>query len=1166
MPRRAYNADLHAVIDSQDNSEGISAVRRGDDDGFIDFDFVPPSGGRFLVTAMVSDVSDYPSSHNYFLVVGDTTPPEFANPLARAGESLQPGLSIRGLLDHLSRFFYGDDSGSLPSDVGDSEATDDDEDNVFEEDPSFFEFDDDDSPSRHFKPEALSESTLSLEDRNKIRGDLRLVKQAGFRVGGFPSLLQGQPTYLSISCKVKRLGISEEAMQAWGIAPEDYLILLIQYPQGYKGLEGRETSHIPLKTSMEFRTGIGTSYKPTANEICKAFSSSGLRDRSNQDTGGFREHFISEAMHHLLNDTFIMLFKCRLLGMSWDGATLFYHDHQGAVGLHADSVLALQDPKYRCENAPNNAFPDIVTADHVNERSQLRPSLPLVAMQFLVRNFVRSPDYCLICHRRMPHGLEALKPYVCDIPLCLFQYMQMGLGPRIEHEIMTQPKVVDLLVTLCYCSAKIQSLDSNHLPKGLGLRIPPLSVLRYAQTSTVTKPSDGASDVKVANKTQGLPAHERSMDVRVNIDRREMTFPNAMSRSKLGIKNGDWVAFKLHSRAEILHAKVQDTIHAPNIRLSKPIVMPLTSLQSSVMSLENPEKTPSISMPSGSLDASIWLYTTDCDSLEEQEMREAIWLLLEMLPSIEEMKQYLKQTGSDLKSWSDRIPPPVLGLLRWIIASNRACIMQIDLPDGSGYPDDGRQEAVSGMPGWIQFKFAMGAPDKERRFLQSVGNIKKEMKLSIPTLFAWHGSSLQNWHSIIRDGLNYSRIVNGRAYGNGIYFARDAATSMAYSYRTSAMSVAFDSNSNAGASSVLWPLSSIKPSVILSLNEIVNAPSKFKSHTPYYVVQHLDWTQTRYLFVQQNLQDQWNKEPEKQEPVPTFPLAQDPAVTPRGSTNAFLVIPASKALRNANHAVPFGSKKFKAQGSASDPISIDVDDSASSLATDDEDRELLELEEEPIQEATKLLTDFVPGTLERSRLPAMAPPTGDAASGMATKRLQSDYRSVLKLQDSSPLHELGWYIDPEVIMETGNIYQWIVELHSFDPLIPLAKDMKSRGIKSIVLEIRFGKEYPMSPPFVRVIRPCFLSFLEGGGGHVTAGGALCMELLTNSGWSAVSTIEAVLMQVRLAMSSTDPRPARLAQGHKGEYSVGEAVEAYKRACQRHGWEVPKGFDAMMMGS
>jgi ubiquitin-conjugating enzyme E2 Q len=115
---------------------------------------------------------------------------------------------------------------------------------------------------------------------------------------------------------------------------------------------------------------------------------------------------------------------------------------------------------------------------------------------------------------------------------------------------------------------------------------------------------------------------------------------------------------------------------------------------------------------------------------------------------------------------------------------------------------------------------------------------------------------------------------------------------------------------------------------------------------------------------------------------------------------------------------------------------------------------------------------------------------------------------------------------------------------------------------SVVLEIRFGKDYPHSPPFVRVIRPRFLPFMQGGGGHVTGGGAMCMELLTNSGWSAVSSIESVLLQVRMAIMNLEPKPARLESRNKAaqrDYGTHEAMDAYVRACRAHGWEIPKDF-------
>ena len=172
----------------------------------------------------------------------------------------------------------------------------------------------------------------------------------------------------------------------------------------------------------------------------------------------------------------------------------------------------------------------------------------------------------------------------------------------------------------------------------------------------------------------------------------------------------------------------------------------------------------------------------------------------------------------------------------------------------------------------------------------------------------------------------------------------------------------------------------------------------------------------------------------------------------------------------------------------------------------------------------------------------------------------------MAVQNQTPLHELGWYIDADSV---SNVYQWIVELHSFESSLPLAQDMKKSGATSIVCEIRFGKEYPHSPPFVRVIRPRLLPFTQGGGGHVTGGGAMCMELLTNSGWSAVSSIESVLLQVRMAVMNLEPKPARLASTSKHQqqdYGIGEAMTAYVRACRAHGWTVPKDFQDFAGGA
>ena len=69
-----------------------------------------------------------------------------------------------------------------------------------------------------------------------------------------------------------------------------------------------------------------------------------------------------------------------------------------------------------------------------------------------------------------------------------------------------------------------------------------------------------------------------------------------------------------------------------------------------------------------------------------------------------------------------------------------------------------------------------------------------------------------------------------------------------------------------------------------------------------------------------------------------------------------------------------------------------------------------------------------------------------------------------------------------------NLFEWEVELGDFPSDSLLAKDLqkytsRERGGATkrkpvITMEMKFPKDYPMSPPFVRIIRPRF-KFLTG---------------------------------------------------------------------------------------
>jgi len=138
--------------------------------------------------------------------------------------------------------------------------------------------------------------------------------------------------------------------------------------------------------------------------------------------------------------------------------------------------------------------------------------------------------------------------------------------------------------------------------------------------------------------------------------------------------------------------------------------------------------------------------------------------LLSKMPSVETMTQ-----ASDfvsMKETLDRAHKLCFPLLQWIITSNRSHIVQLG---------DGKH--IKSMHTKHQYLLLSAPPEKEERF--------RELKKQYKSTWAYHGSSIENWHSILRKGLvNASGTklqVNGAAYGAGIYLSPNASTSFGYS-------------------------------------------------------------------------------------------------------------------------------------------------------------------------------------------------------------------------------------------------------------------------------------------------------------------------------------------------------------------------------------------------
>uniref|UniRef100_A0A9J7X6K9 Poly [ADP-ribose] polymerase n=1 Tax=Cyprinus carpio carpio TaxID=630221 RepID=A0A9J7X6K9_CYPCA len=120
----------------------------------------------------------------------------------------------------------------------------------------------------------------------------------------------------------------------------------------------------------------------------------------------------------------------------------------------------------------------------------------------------------------------------------------------------------------------------------------------------------------------------------------------------------------------------------------------------------------------------------------------------------------------EIKKQMDKLDSLAHPLLQWIISSNRSHIVK--LPSS-------RQ--LKFMHTSHQFLLLSSPPAKEARF-------RTARKLHGST-FAFHGSHIENWHSILRNGLvnaSYTKLqLHGAAYGKGIYLSPISSISFGYS-------------------------------------------------------------------------------------------------------------------------------------------------------------------------------------------------------------------------------------------------------------------------------------------------------------------------------------------------------------------------------------------------
>ncbi|BFY98854.1 hypothetical protein BsWGS_01894 [Bradybaena similaris] len=140
-------------------------------------------------------------------------------------------------------------------------------------------------------------------------------------------------------------------------------------------------------------------------------------------------------------------------------------------------------------------------------------------------------------------------------------------------------------------------------------------------------------------------------------------------------------------------------------------------------------------------------------------------LLNEILGKMPNVPEMLKYDETKLKIILQEKHVLCEPLLRWIISSNRAHIVKLPA-----------NKQLSFMGTNLQFLMRISPPLQDREF--------RKNKEKYGSVFAFHGSPIENWHCIIREGLvnasNTNKMINGHKYGRGIYISPHLGTSIYY--------------------------------------------------------------------------------------------------------------------------------------------------------------------------------------------------------------------------------------------------------------------------------------------------------------------------------------------------------------------------------------------------
>ncbi|RUS26515.1 hypothetical protein BC938DRAFT_470661 [Jimgerdemannia flammicorona] len=640
---------------------------------------------------------------------------------------------------------------------------------------------------------------------------------------------------VAIAFPAKRLGLSEDAATAWNLDVDRwvYIVCIMQFGTKYVDLQEiakqvpNESDYGQLKEACKTTYPVSVKVLTSTTPNPKHFFSNARPTSVGSTSGGTSESSLQspataapEADQFILSWTLTDHLGTNLLSLicdriwwnlGWESVEFaaaeraadnrqFLNDARAAFRGEFDKCL---EREIQFSRSAAHGLLSVLEQEQYEASAEARnENFLLLVVRYLRRRILLCPNYCLICHRRQAVEFSTLKPFVCNSQLCQHQAQSVGLGKIFETEMVGNEIVIDLLVSLCWAAVEVRALnpapDQTVAASGLfpmdtnGL----VRVVRIGRDGVIGRSTLGGQgyrvdgDVDTSNDNARPHPHSRDSPWSAQFQPGDLlSILNPETQQPLPLSTITLSTFARVVQVSDDHILIDQPVAIPASLALHNQRLPFRIHRKMEQHFVLPNSAPNL--PNSKPDLS--------NSKPDYERLEAV---LRKLPPVRTMVAYV-HTGS-LRRELDALDPLCYPLLSWIISSNRAHLRALDSERELVKVQGGLAAFSSGYSGyktWRQFVMLMSSPEKEEEFQREKMRLKSESP-NKGELYAWHGSRLENWHSIIRTALNFNKVLNGRAYGNGVYMASDAQTSYGYSQQ-------YASNGKAKSQ---WPQSPISSS------------------------------------------------------------------------------------------------------------------------------------------------------------------------------------------------------------------------------------------------------------------------------------------------------------------------------------------------------------------